>query len=65
MHTARAERQSQGWVAECDDCRWMGADHKRPEPDAEEARMHRHQQRPAWSLDRIVPWSPNTRSASN
>jgi hypothetical protein len=57
-HAAKAEHQSQGWVAVCADCRWMGADHKNPEPAAEEARMHRHSQRHPWSLEKIEPWTP-------
>ena len=57
MHDARAQHQSQGWVATCRTCRWMGADHRSPEPAAREAQMHRHQQRQPWSLESVEPWN--------
>ena len=58
-HTAKAEHWSQGWIAVCQNCNWLGADHREPGPAAEEARMHRHSRRRPWQLEKVEPWSPS------
>jgi hypothetical protein len=58
MHDASAEKMSQGWVASCRNCGWLGADYQSSGPAAEEARQHRHQQRQPWSLETVEPWDP-------
>jgi hypothetical protein len=57
-HAAKAERMSQGWVAVCSTCNWLGGDHRTPGPAAAEARQHRHGKRQPWTLHEVVPWSP-------
>jgi hypothetical protein len=58
MHTARAEKWDQGWLGVCQTCDWLGSDHKSPEPAAQEAREHRHSQKPAWILEKVEVWDP-------
>ena len=58
MHTARAEHQSQGWVGTLRRLPLEGFGPQTAGPAAQEAREHRHSQKPAWILDRVEVWDP-------
>lgn len=59
-HRARAEHWSHGWIAVCQDCKWLGGDQGDDETAAaREAEMHERGEHHSWNPETLVVWSPD------
>jgi hypothetical protein len=57
---------SHAWVAECEDCNWLGGDHPSDEDEAKkDAELHERGERRAWEPETVVLWTPGRHSVQS
>lgn len=61
-HHAKAVRMSHAWVAECQDCKWLGGDQGDEASAARDAEMHERGESHPWEASEIVPWNSKSRT---
>ncbi len=50
---------SHAWVAECEDCDWLGGDWSDEGLAIEDAEMHERGERHPWEPETVEPWTPS------